>query len=261
MKLYFAGAETSKNLSFLKEVQVKNVLVSFFYLNKKKVKDYLEFDIFLDSGGYSVRVSKKKIDLDVYLENYIEFIKKWKIKNYANLDMGTYEGTIKNQKTMEKSGLKPIPVYHYSEFSNPEQKEVLIDYCKKYDYVAVGGTAGTVFGRNRIMSYLNYIFKVAKQYNTKIHGFGLTDFTLLSIFPFYSVDSTSWLAGVKYGIFYHYQNGKMCYWAKDRFHKVIGKSFNSLPGSKIGIWSAHQWNQYARFLEDGIWKPSIRKYQ
>lgn len=241
MKLYFATG--MGQTEYFKKIKVKNHLISFFYT--KNLKKYYELcgykpDIFLDSGGYSVRVSNKKINLNTYLMEYIKFIKENNIKTYANLDMDTYEETIMNQKIMEDSGLNPIPVYHFSEFKDKKYREVMIQYCKKYPYVAIGGVAGTVKNSRHLHLYLSYCFKIAKKYNTKIHGFGITDPKLLSKYNFYSIDSTSWHSGSRYGLIYHFNNNKI----------KLTNLKTKFTNKQLDLWNLVQWNKYADYLEE-----------
>ena len=93
MRLYFAGAENKVTYSNLEEVGVDFILLSYYYLRNKKHHHNWN-KIFLDSGGYSVRISKKKIDRQKYIDGYIKFIKDNNVPVYANLDMETYEETI-----------------------------------------------------------------------------------------------------------------------------------------------------------------------
>ena len=159
--------------------------------NEKKV------DLFLDSGAFSALTQGVEIDI----QEYIKFIKEHEdvIDIYANLDViGSAEGTWKNQITMEKAGLNPMPVYHYG-----EDVKWLKRYLKRgYDYIALGGLVGA--SSSALKSWLDPIWK---DYLTtddgmpiiKVHGFGLTSLTLMKRYPWYSVDSTSWVVTGRMG--------------------------------------------------------------
>ena len=73
MKHFFAGSEAGKFRDILLECKAKNVLMSFYWIKKGSDLEELskDFDIFLDSGGYSAR--KQGVDIDV--EKYGEFLK------------------------------------------------------------------------------------------------------------------------------------------------------------------------------------------
>ena len=153
-----------------------------------------KIDLFLDSGAFSAFTQKIEIDIN----KYIQFIKKHKkyIDVYANLDViGNAEATYRNQKIMEEKGLHPIPVFHAT-------KEPLL-WLKKYvdegySYIAIGGMAGGDISVKQIYPVLDEVFNdiltdskgIPK---VKIHGFGLTSLKLMLRYPWYSVDSTSWI--------------------------------------------------------------------
>lgn len=155
----------------------------------------MNHSLFLDSGAYSAWTSNKTL----LVEDYIDYIKENKefIDVYANLDViGSAEGTWENQRKMEAAGLTPLPVYHVNE----EQK--YLDMCMEYDYFAVGGMAKT---SSSVLQYqIDEVFSIICPKKNdyfpthKIHGFGCTKPNLVVGYPWYSVDSSSW---VKYGLY------------------------------------------------------------
>jgi len=153
--------------------------------------------LFLDSGAFSAYQNKTSIDI----ENYIQFIKEHKdeIEVYANLDsIGSAEETWKNQKAIEAAGLNPIPVYHLDEPSK------YLDMCMEYPYFAVGGLASAK-GRS-LAPFLQTVFeKICTEKSDyfpthKVHGFGIATPEIINMFPWYSIDSTSWVQYGRYGI-------------------------------------------------------------
>lgn len=194
MLLYFAGAEAY--IKFLIDEKIDNVLTSYFSIQKSNsLGEFKKFkSVFLDSGGFTAR----KLNIDLDIKGYADFL----LKNphftvYANVDLNESEKTIANQKALEAMGLKPIPVFHYEEWQ--AGKHDLFDfYIKNYSYIALGGVAGKQNSNVPIMQYLDYCF-LRTQDKIKVHGFGMTAMYLLKRYPFYSVDSTTWLAGARYG--------------------------------------------------------------
>ncbi len=158
---------------------------------KQAKKEKNDICLFLDSGAYSAFT--KGIKIDIY--EYIDFIKKYhdKIEIYANLDViGDAEATFENQKIMEKEGLNPLPCFHYG-----EDIKYLIRYIKDYDYIALGGMVPI---SSKDLSYwLDNLFSSYIPAETKIHGFGLTSLKLMLRYPWYSVDSTSWVMTSRMG--------------------------------------------------------------
>lgn len=151
--------------------------------------------VFLDSGAYSATVYGTV--LDVY--EYIDYIKQNQdnIHIYANLDViDSEEKTWKNQRIMEAAGLKPLPVYHV----NNDLK--YLRRCMEYNYFAIGGMAKA--NATSLQYQIDEIFTIIcpesnDYYPThKLHGFSLTTPRLMSAYPWYSVDSSSW---AKYGLY------------------------------------------------------------
>lgn len=160
-----------------------------------------QLKLFLDSGAYSAY--SKKIKIDIY--EYIDFIKANSkfIEIYANLDViGNAAATLKNQKIMEKEGLKPLPVFHVGSYVS-----YLKYYIKNYEYIAIGGVVSKLFKKNAIITLLDHYFSryicdkngVPK---VKTHGFGITNIKFVMRYPWFSVDSTSWVIGARTGVIF-----------------------------------------------------------
>jgi len=156
-----------------------------------------EVKIFLDSGAFSLENQEVK-DTQKYLDDYIDYILKWndRLFAYANLDaIGDVEQGWKNQKYMESRGVVPIPVYHYGEDFKWAER-----YVNEYEYIGVGGIArGIPAGslRNLFDRVFDYIAQ--RNLGTRVHGFGVTGFKFLIRYPFYSIDSTTWLKQAGFG--------------------------------------------------------------
>jgi hypothetical protein len=150
--------------------------------------------VFLDSGAFSVGSGKAKVTLD----SYIDFIKKHEqyIEVYANLDViGDAEKTLGNQKYMEDKGLRPLPTFHIN-----EPFKYLEYYLENYDYIALGGVA-KVRNRRKWLDYVftNYLTDKGGRPLVKVHGFGVTEVSLIARYPWFSVDSISWRLIAAYG--------------------------------------------------------------
>lgn len=63
--------------------------------------------------------------------------------------------------------------------------------------MALGGVAGTRQAQNKKMRWYVKCFKMAG--DTKLHGFGITAYNVLRDLPWYTVDSSSWASGVRFG--------------------------------------------------------------
>ncbi len=201
---------------------------------KKPVK---KVELFLDSGAYSAWSQGKKISID----EYITFIKKHEdvIDVYANLDViGDPKASWMNQMKMEKAGSNPLPVFHYGE----DVKWLKRILNRGYDYIGLGGMVHIT--TDKLFQWLNYLFSswlTDKEGMpiVKVHGFGMTSVSLMIEFPFYSVDSTSWILNSRLGYIFvpRYRQGKWIYY--EPAHKIAvsnrnpklkerGKHFNNL---------------------------------
>jgi len=174
------------------------------YFNKNggldtMIKESRNLLLFLDSGAYSAWSQNIEINID----EYIKFIKDNHecISQYAVLDViGDAQGTLNNQRYMEAEGLNPIPCFHYG-----EDEMYLREYLKQHNYIALGGMVKRP--RNQVGYWLDEIWEkyfvnrdgTAK---LKIHGFGMTSVSFMKRYPWYSVDSTSWVLTGRFGCVY-----------------------------------------------------------
>lgn len=200
MIAYLSGFRPSHFYKVGKEVGIKHYLYSFYDFEKGSLADRHEKDyrLFVDSGGYTARVKGVKIDIF----KYIDFLNANApyVTIAANLDTNDVEETLANQKLLldRTSGVKILPIYHYSDYVNPKYRGLLDEYIKNFDYIGVGGVAGTMNERKTLIKFMDYVFSKTKD-KIKVHGFGITAETYVDRYPFYSVDSTSWQQGMRYG--------------------------------------------------------------
>lgn len=188
-----------------------------------KLKKYLAEEtgkIFIDSGAYSVHHSGKEINID----EYIDFINEMdKVDLFAVLDKIPYptinaetvrdsaETTWNNyvymlSKVKREYWDKIVPCYHFGE--DVKRIHQIINGINGYKpkYMAFGGRAGVTKENlhKALDTFFNEIEKSSNP-NIKVHGFGITQFETLEIYPFYSGDSTTWLQTGKFGrIHSHY---------------------------------------------------------
>ncbi len=186
---------------------------------RRRYKQDKAVSLFLDSGAYSAWTQ----GVEINIQDYIDFIKQHQdiIDIYANLDVISIDGkrgskltaelTLKNQKIMKEAGLRPLPVFHIG-----EPFEYLEYYIKRYDYIGLGGMVGVP--KNTLILWLDecfgkHICDEKGMPKVKIHGFGLTSFSLMFRYPWYSCDSTSWVITSRIGSIYvpRFKNGKWIY--------------------------------------------------
>ena len=149
-----------------------------------------------DSGAFSAFTQKTKIDLS----EYIDYIKRNEdvFEVYFNLDVIHNGGkSYMNWIHMRANGLDPVPVFHIGTHER---------YLKKYlsltDYIAIGAIAN-MSTSERLKSLDNiwkdYLTDKDGMPTVKVHGFGLTSLRVIKGYPWYSLDSTSWVMFGRYG--------------------------------------------------------------
>jgi len=195
-------------------------------------------ELFLDSGAFSAWTQ----GVEINIQDYINFIKENLnvIEVYANLDViGNAKNTWANQITMEKAGLNPVPIFHYGESIKWLQRIL----NKNYNYIGLGGMVGVK--NDQLIKWLDPLFSNYLTDNkgipiVKVHGFGLTSLKLLLRYPWYSVDSTSWVVTGRLGSIYipRNKNGEWIYdenpWKiavsnRSPSKKEAGQHINTLP--------------------------------
>lgn len=181
-------------------VRYPHVLESYHYMNDKIVAaakaDGTKF--FLDSGAFSMFTQGAKVDI----KSYANFINSHQniIKVASNLDDITKTEKISyaNQKALEGFGCKVQPVFHAR-----EDETWLTQYLDEgYDYIFLGGLVPeTTQWLEQWLDHIwhNYLINEDGTPRIKVHGFGLTSLPLMFRYPWYSVDSTSWLMTASFG--------------------------------------------------------------
>lgn len=217
------------------------LLQSFYYITKpqlpviQKVKEFL-----LDSGAFTYMNSGGRHDINSYIDRYIEFINKYDIQQFFELDTDAIHG-LKNverfrKKIEDETHKKCIPVWHKS-----RGIQYYIDLCKEYSYIAIGGIVTKEITK-KDYAYFPTLLQIAKKHNCKVHGLGFTS-SLLSRYKFYSVDSTSWSSGARFGTVYYMQNGNMI--ANDTYKK--GGRVKDPIG--ITIYNLQEWIKFQKYAD------------
>lgn len=181
------------------------ILESFHYIGGERMPKIIREKgdtIFLDSGAFSMFTQ----GVTVNLEKYTDFIKTNLdiIHIASNLDHIGRDGEQKsydNQKALEGMGVKIQPVHHAR-----DKDEWLQRYLDEgYDYIFLGGMVPE--STPYLMQWLDriwekYLCNPDGTAKVKIHGFGLTTLDLIFRYPWFSVDSTSWVMASRMGKVY-----------------------------------------------------------
>lgn len=201
MKVYLAGTYVSAAES----VDYPYLLESYHYIQGARHVARIREDhrtIFLDSGAFSMYTQ----GIEVNLDQYADFIKTNQdiIHVASNLDQigqGREADTWTNQRYLEDLGVDVKPVFHVR-----DDDRWLRHYLKEgYDYIFIGGMVpeSTKWLKQRLdQLWGDYLTDARGRPIVRIHGFGLTVIDLMARYPWYSVDSTSWVLKGRYGMLY-----------------------------------------------------------
>ena len=211
MKLYIAGYYTAnfeKNSTAYNKLDDAEKtmhdsapyrLESFYYINNPKVISRIRANgekIFLDSGAFSAFTKNAAISIDNYIsyivanQDVIEEVDGIKLVSVLD-SIGNAYKTYQNQKFMEQAGVAPLPCFHYG-----EDERYLKYYVDNYQYITLGGMA--LASGQKMTVWLDHIWS---KYLTnpdgtpkiKVHGFAITTPSIMRRYPWYSVDSSSWV--------------------------------------------------------------------
>lgn len=171
----------------------RNVLVSYHYWRDADLDQLSNFRVIGDSGAYSARSRGAEITT----RQLVAWHHQWwsRIDWMASLDViGDPAATRKNWFDMYAEGIEPVPTIHYG-----DDPALMDPYVRKIgvDFIGLGGMVGV--GRRSQMEWLTAVFTYARRYpNVRFHGWGVAHRAAL-LLPFYSVDSTGWGNGYRYG--------------------------------------------------------------
>lgn len=253
-KIFLAGVASVKT-TITPNFSPHYILESFMYLKSKRkaTLDYIDWclkadEFLLDSGAFTfMNKSKKASDyssdaLRKYIDDYIEFINKYDIKNFFEMDIDCivgYEKVKEIRKYIEdKTNKRVVPVWHKSrgmkEFHN---------MCKEYKYVAVGGIAAKEIKPSEY-DFLCELCNIAHSYGCKIHGLGYSPLSVLNErkCPFDTIDSTTWI-GHRFGHYFNFKDKKL-YKEKD----------NNLNWRELDINSFSSWVEFSKLSD--VYKES-----
>ena len=150
-------------------------------------------DLFADSGAYSAY----SVGVPIVLDDYVAWLNRWDglFTVIANLDViGNHHASMQNLRELERQGVNALPVFH----TTTEDFGLFEDLCEEYDYVAVGGMVAFSTSTG-LFPWLVKVHKIARKHGTRLHGFGQTKWSYLLDLPWYTVDSSSWGGGHRWG--------------------------------------------------------------
>jgi len=237
-RYYFAGGDSKPAFRCMIDCGVKNILFSFFYIQRKRQKDFDElmeklaelreeggYSFILDSGGFTykdvsgrtfqtVRSSSEatkghKLDPYEYLEEYTKYLVEYGhlFDVVAEFDpvesFGSYSIVDENREKMlsifEEHKVEVNLMPIWAESERPiSQWE---EWANDPRYKHLGLICDDIRLATRFVN-------LAHQHGKKVHGFAQTNILDLKRAKFDTVDSTGWISGQKYGEVFIFQSGK-----------------------------------------------------
>lgn len=250
-------------------------LMSYEYMRKsmKWVENDMLPEIFenkgllmTDSGAFSflAKVDRKKSAdrsfWEPYIEEYVQFLydNAHHIYCAANMDLDNIVGKdvvdYWNQKYFKplEQYLQIVYVVHPS-FGDQYAVGRLKEYAQQHQYVGISSSL------NMKTTYPK-IHQIVKSYGVRCHGFGYTDYDHLMARPMFSVDSSSWTMGSRFGET-HIDDGQHFRPFNRNFHRIrkrmkstakdMGISYESIAGRRnkdwdVNVMNLHAWLRFAK---------------
>lgn len=161
---------------------------------------HVERDFFADSGAYTAWTLGETITV----EEYAAWLAKWKhlFTCAAALDVignaeASFAQTVRLRELLagEEGVPEILPVYHSNDVGGTIWLRRYLD--AGYKYIGISPTGAIYSNRKLLTAWLDACFKM-KPPDVRYHGFGVTGWSMVSQFPWYSVDSSSWTMGFRF---------------------------------------------------------------
>lgn len=220
MRVVLAGCENTPFFNLAAMAGIKNVLFSYYHF--VKMSDDQKADLFgrmnkdkceviCDSGLFTMMFGAgkgKNYDMEFmknYAQTYIENARKFGLGNYSIVECDVHkilgmQAVFELRKYFEDSGLNVVYVWH-----REEGIDGLFQMAEKYKYIAISVPELRILFKQTSSRYQDGVKDLLKKlYETnknlpKIHLLGNTVQETMETSIAYSCDSTSWLAGGRWG--------------------------------------------------------------
>lgn len=183
--------------------------------------------LFIDSGAFTAHTKGKEIDVD----DYIKFVNENSDQIDAFAQVDHIPGVWGKPRTPEELAEAPIlswenylymvdkvvepkkllPIFHQGEDFKYLKQMIEYKYSNGEPIDYIGISCNKELTSNSWIAWFNECFRIISESsnpNVKTHAFGMTSLKILSSFPFYSSDSTSWLKSAAMGNILVTVNGK-----------------------------------------------------
>lgn len=226
---------------YTKEVYDYHLLSSFYYITETIAKTIPRYKSFmLDSGIFTYLNSPEKgenFDWQKYANQYGNFVKKHNIRNYIEIDVDRFLGLDEVERLRRYLegivGWKCMPVWHMN-----RGWDKWLEICRDYRYICFGAFI-TDNLRMEKYKYIPAFLREAARQGTKVHGLGFTRTLDLIKYKFYSVDSSTWQGGARFGQTFMFQNGTIKQFRREKNKRA----------TKVRELTNHNLREWIKFSE------------
>jgi len=267
-RIVFAVSPSKQHFRVLRDCDVEHILVSYAFVKKvdelfAKMDGYVPKTLILDSGAFSVWSNGGYVDLFAYklfaqrlrdaLPSSVEL-------NVVNLDVlpGKFgqmpteqereESAIhgwENLQEFQKEGFKVIHVYHQH-----EHLKWLDKMRSELDYIGIS-PANDVSMKQKLQFMDSCYVKIKA--SIKTHGFAVTSPDQLYRYPLFSADSSSWIAGARYGTIPLFYDDLSIKWLHFKSKREVLKHWEYIKALGIEKLASDDWRDRT--------KLAIKSYQ
>ena len=218
MYLFLAVTMTTHERRVVNDMCYDNILVAFPYAKAIKELAYSPNRLLLDSGAFTAWTKCTEIDIAAYAEWALAMQERAGLVRAVNLDVipgeqgrtstkmeriSGMKQSLKNADWLRSQGLEVMEVFHQD-----EPKAFLLDLLSR---LPADGVLG-ISPRNDVpvvskMKWQASVLKVMLAHAgspaalPRTHGLAVTSRRMLEEFPYYSVDSSTWMSSFRYGQF------------------------------------------------------------
>lgn len=267
MKVFLAGGDGALPYTKIRmAVGCQNLLFSYHYMKASNQQYYDSFfsilkretEVICDSGLFTLMFGAGKggtYDMEFmrkYAKDYIAFAKLFPHKNLSIVEADVHKilgmpAVYELRKQFEDSGMRVMYVWH-----REEGIDGLLRMAEKYPYIAISVPElrlickGKLKYQHAVWDLLKKIQRSVKQI-PKIHLLGNTVQDTMETNLAYSCDSTSWLAGARFGRYTKWDGRKLLSTSirgpeYEAAKQILGKSFH---------------DHYEKFIESGDTQTAI----
>lgn len=272
IKICLGGAEKEKIRDGLYRIGVRKISVSYFYLRNWLKKhgvqsigeEFGKFDyVYLSSGCNSIldknKDSKVKIDAKKYSEEYYNDLRRIGhiFAGCSEIDFPPSTGINRDYldsklEEMVDEGIPIVPVIKGEALKYYED----LGWFDNYAYL---GISSEITQDKKYAGYMNDLYRLCRERGVLLHGLGVSSADVLFRSRLYSISTSTWSTGAKFGMTHIFENGRIKYYQADRKDvrlkyknkfEEAGLDWDAIASERtfeVSMMNALAWNQLASY--------------